>query len=118
MPKKNPKHQAQQRDLAKTNTPTDKGKGKITPKEIGCNVVGCKNPSIHSLSKQEWDSAISKAGLDLELATGSRKFNVCKEHYKAIKNVKKKDEKLIKHDKFGFGDQKAPRKDKIQRFME
>lgn len=104
MPKKNPKH------LKKTRSPPSNlsalGKKKIAAVKKQklnikkCSVEGCDRPSVHSLSLMEYQTSIDKAGLKMIIPKGSRKFNICKEHYKAIKTHKKKEDK-IKRLRFG-----------------
>jgi len=113
MPKKNPKHKERNSSQDKLTSIHTK-KDKITPKSITCNVKGCNNESIHSLSITEWENAISASGLELELNKKIRKFQVCKDHYKILKNVKKKEDKLIvRKSDFYF---KAQKPSKLQGF--
>ncbi|MHA1727336.1 MAG: hypothetical protein ACTSWY_01230 [Promethearchaeota archaeon] len=104
MPKKNPKHRRKYSiDLVSVNSEkkNDENKGKKFRRNSNiCNVKGCNKKSVHSLSLTVYQSAINGAGLELINLMGSRKFKICKIHYKKIKKIKKSDEKMIKPKKF------------------
>lgn len=97
MPKKNPKHQ---RKSLTTDLETDDPKKKVTRLMKICSVKGCKEESVHALSVVEYESSVKGAGLNLKPLKGSRRFRICKIHYKKIKKLKKKSEKLLKPSRF------------------
>ncbi|MHA1339310.1 MAG: hypothetical protein ACTSRZ_03485 [Promethearchaeota archaeon] len=96
MPKKNPKHKSHLTSSDKIKGIQNLGKGKKVSQSLKCSVKGCNSDAIHSLSLTEWDKAISASGLDIEMRKKNRKFKICKEHYKLLKSIKKKEEKSLK----------------------
>ncbi|MHA1369005.1 MAG: hypothetical protein ACTSWN_02500 [Promethearchaeota archaeon] len=60
-----------------------------------CNIRGCNAPSVKTLSRQENEDYLKKAGLALE-NNKERKIRACDKHYKMIKKFKKKDDKIKK----------------------
>ncbi|MHA1821615.1 MAG: hypothetical protein ACTSU2_02295 [Promethearchaeota archaeon] len=119
MPKKNPKHRKRSHELP-DNLPSlgkrklEKAKGIV---KKTCDIDGCKSPSIHSLSLVEYESAVKKAGLKLDIKSGARKFNICKEHYKKIKTFKKKEDKFTRPS-FNEFKTKVPKRNKTQKLLE
>ncbi|MCP4763865.1 MAG: hypothetical protein GY870_18990 [archaeon] len=112
----NPKHK--KRKALPSNA--DKvGRTKLASNKLGkkCSIDGCNKESIHTLSKEIYDSALNKAELELKTAKGVRKFNICKEHYKAVKAQKRKEDKKIKP-KYDKGNVKKIKQGKIQNFLE
>lgn len=97
MPKKNPKHQ---RKSLTSDLETDDPKKKVTRLMKTCSVKGCKEESVHALSVAEYGPSVKGAGLELKPLKGSRRFRICKIHYKKIKKLKKKNEKLLKPSRF------------------
>ena len=117
MPKINPKHAKRvstySSDASESDTKSRKTKG------LGriCSVKGCKNLSIHSLSLVQYQPSIGAAKLELKPLKGTRKLNICKNHYKSIKKYKKKDDKILKPNKFQGGTKKFKR-EKLQARLE
>ena len=99
MPKKNPKHKRKSLTTSKELEMDDPKKKTSRLMKI-CSVRGCKEESIHALSIVEYDSSVKGAGLELKPLKGSRRFRICKIHYKKIKKLKKKNEKLLKPNRF------------------
>jgi len=64
--------------------------GKIK-KGVPCDIVGCTEKSMRSLSKDSINKALNDAGLQVR-GTGNRAF-VCEKHYKALKKQLKKTRK-------------------------
>ena len=62
--------------------------GKIE-KGIKCNVIGCSETAIRSLSGEK----VAEAGLDIGKA---RRGYLCKKHYKELKKKSKKDRMIDK----------------------
>jgi hypothetical protein len=58
-----------------------------------CNIRGCTNPAIHSLSIEGYDTYLKDAGLELKSAS-EKKILACDVHWKAIKKKKKKDDEI------------------------
>lgn len=58
-----------------------------------CNIKGCKAPAVRSLSRQEYETYLHDAGLQLA-SDKERKITPCDAHYKALKKGKKKDDKV------------------------
>lgn len=100
MPKKNPKHQRKSLITSTDLEGDDPKKKKFARLKNICSVRGCKEESIHALSVIEYDSSVKGAGLELKPLRGSRRFRICKIHYKKIKKLKKKNEKLLKPSRF------------------
>jgi len=81
------------------------------------NGKACFKESIHTLSISEYEPSVKKTGLLIRKQKGSRRFNICKDHYKKMKKAKKQDEKLTKP-QFHSGSQKVAKPEKIQKFLE
>ncbi len=64
--------------------------GKIK-KGVPCDVAGCTEKSVRSLSKDSISKALSEAGLQVR-STGSRAY-LCEKHYKVLKKQLKKTRK-------------------------
>ncbi len=58
-------------------------------KGVKCNVSGCSQEAVRSLSAEK----VKKAGLKV---TGEKRAYLCKEHYKEYKKKTKKDKQLEK----------------------
>ena len=58
-------------------------------KGVKCNVSGCSQEAVRSLSAEK----VKKAGLKV---TGEKRAYLCKEHYKEYKKKTKKDRQLEK----------------------
>ena len=117
MPKKNPKHQKKSL-TSSTDLEADAQKKKgITRLKNICSVRGCKEESIHALSIIEYEPSVKGAGLELKPLKGSRRFRICKIHYKKIKKLKKKNEKLLKPSRFQDAGKKM-KSGKIQNRLE
>ena len=118
----NPKHRSKTSNLViKKSTKPQKRLIPVAstkkPTSRTCSIKKCFKESIHTLSITEYEPTIKKIGLTIEKEKGARRFNICKEHYKKMKKVKKKDEKLIKP-QFAAGGNKIPKRDKISNFFE
>lgn len=57
-----------------------------------CSVKNCSNPAIRSLSK-DYCEALLKAGLEID---SSERVYLCRIHYKELKKLKSKEERLEK----------------------
>jgi chromosome segregation and condensation protein ScpB len=64
--------------------------GKIK-KGVVCEIVGCAEKSVRSLSKDTVSKALNDAGLQLR-GTGNRAY-LCEKHYKVVKKYLKKTRK-------------------------
>lgn len=93
---KNPKHRSRRGSLRGKHKVPKARKAPSRKKTVRCQIDGCKNKIFRSLSIQEWDDAVHKADLELDVPRGARKFKICKKHYKAAKKYKKKEDKLKK----------------------
>jgi hypothetical protein len=60
-----------------------------------CNIKGCSAPAVRSLSKEAFDEYLRDARLELK-SDKERKITPCDEHYKAMRKIKKKDDKITK----------------------
>nr|MDO8115945.1 hypothetical protein [Candidatus Sigynarchaeota archaeon] len=70
-----------------------------------CNIKGCTAPAVRSLSREENESYLNDAGLQLK-SDKERRITPCEAHYKLIKKKKKNDDKIKKS---RFSAQNAPR---------
>lgn len=59
-------------------------------KGITCNVSGCKNEAVRSMTAEK----VKAAGLNIN--TAEKRAYLCKEHYKEFKKKTKKDKTLEK----------------------
>ncbi|MHA1793701.1 MAG: hypothetical protein ACTSVI_13745 [Promethearchaeota archaeon] len=87
MPKKNPKKKRESK-VETSRAETSKKGGTRT-----CNIKDCNKPAVRSLSRQEYETYMKDAGLELK-SRKERKIYPCAEHYKMIKKKKKKDDKI------------------------
>lgn len=54
----------------------------------------CENESARSLSREKTVNALKETGLKTIEGRKTRRINLCKEHYKKIKKIMKKERKL------------------------
>jgi len=71
------------------------GPGEVEAKGKTCNIKGCNNPAVRSLSREAYETYLRDAGLELK-SDKERKIMPCDAHYKDIKKKKKKDDKVTK----------------------
>ena len=117
MPKMNPKHaKRESRFTSDSDNFASKDRKTKTLSRI-CAVKDCTEFAIHTLSIVQYQPSLGAAKLELKPMKGARKFNICKEHYKAIKKYKKKDDKILKPSKFQTGNKKYKR-EKMQTRLE
>jgi hypothetical protein len=64
--------------------------GKVK-KGVPCDIAGCAEKSVRSLSKDSISKALNETGLQVK-GTGSRAY-LCEKHYKALKKQLKKTRK-------------------------
>ena len=59
-----------------------------------CNIDGCENESVRTISKTKAGKALSEENLSLNVRSKVTKIKICKEHYRKIKKHIKKSDKL------------------------
>ena len=64
-------------------------------KGISCNVVGCNERAMHSISIDKMQDVMQALGLKLDIKT-SRRVYLCEKHYKEVKKHLKKTKKIEK----------------------
>jgi hypothetical protein len=60
-----------------------------------CNIRGCNNPAIHSLSLEAYESYLKDANLELK-SPSEKKILACDAHWKVLKKKKRKDDEIKK----------------------
>lgn len=61
---------------------------------VKCNIDGCENESIRTISKAKANNALSEENLSLNIRSKVTKIKICKDHYRKIKKHIKKADKL------------------------
>lgn len=59
-----------------------------------CDVIGCDTKYKKTLSLNKASSALAAENLEVSTRRGSRKFHICREHYRRVKKRLKKKRKL------------------------